>query len=162
MNRITLHSIPNGRAGVEATLRKMRELIHTGKLNYDVRQCAVRLVRNIRPQKHYWAMVGAIHAFVRDNIAYVPDIDGVETLHPAEVVLSNRAGDCDDKVILLCSLLASIGLQTRIRAAAVDSPECNHVMADVWLEDKWIPLETTEPVPVGWSPPATQQAILEV
>ncbi len=159
---ITLSSIPTGKRGVEATLYAMRNLVRAGKVDYAVRQKAVELVRDIRPQKHYYAMARAIHAFVRDCIAYVLDINGIETLHPASVVLENRAGDCDDKAILLCALLESLGFQTRLRAVATPPyRECNHVLADVWLNGQWVALETTENVPVGWTPPVTQQATLE-
>jgi transglutaminase-like putative cysteine protease len=97
-----------------------------------------------------------LFTFVRDEIRYVKDIDGVETLHPADWVLGLRAGDCDDKAILLSALLLSIGHTPRFKAVAFTEDEYSHVWLQDYLEPDWVDLEPTELFPFGQSIPLGQ------
>lgn len=155
-----LMSIPPGREGVRHTLRMMQHLTREGKKNTAIRQKAVELTRYL-PQKARLDEIKAVAHFVRDRIRYIKDIDGVETVHTAERVLQNGAGDCDDKSLLLASLLASIGFKTRFVACGFkEVGKFTHVFTEVKYGDKWLPLETTEPVPVGWRPPNIKCAMI--
>lgn len=121
-----------------------------------LREFAARLVRDL-PQKDYRGEVAAVHAFVRDRVRYTLDPHGVELLQEPEYLLQERAGDCDDKSILVCSLLANLGHQTRLIAVGPSMRNFSHVFAQV--RDRtvknpadpqaWINLECTEPWPVG-------------
>lgn len=149
-----LMGLPSGIGGTRVTLGMMRDLIRSGSRLVPIRQLAVNLT-NMLPQKNWKAETNALFTFVRDKIRYVKDIAGTETLHTADRVLANKAGDCDDKCILLGSLLKSIGHPVRIVAIGFKTPNsCEHV----YLETRpgnvgdWIALETTMPVPMGWSP----------
>lgn len=102
-----------------------------------------------------------LHAFVRDAIRYVRDIRGVETLHTPERVLKQRAGDCDDKAMLLVALLESIGHTARFRAVGFLPGVFSHVLVDVMLGGEWVAAETTEPVELGWSPKAARYEMVE-
>ncbi len=53
-----------------------------------------------------------LHRFVRDNIRYIKDIRDVETVAYPDITLQQGQGDCDDKSVLLASLLESIGHPT--------------------------------------------------
>lgn len=105
------------------------------------------------PQKDFQGEARRLFEFVRDQIRYVKDIDGVETLHSAERVLSNRAGDCDDKSILLAALLLSIGHTPRFVAVAFEPDVFSHVWVQDYLNGRWVDLEATERVPFGQSVP---------
>lgn len=129
----------------------MAALIRTGKRNPLVRQTAVSLVEGL-PQKDRVGEVRRLHAYVRDNIRYLRDINGVETLHTPERILQQGQGDCDDKSILLASLLESIGQPTRLLAIGFIPGKFSHVLIETRLGDSWVPLETTEPVDIGWFP----------
>ena len=148
----------------------MRQLVHEGKKNPLVRHVAVLLTEGIE-QKNKFAEIYAVYKFVKDRIRYVRDIRGVETLHTAERVLLNKAGDCDDKSLLTASLLEAIGFKTRFVAVGFSTPKksmfgnpvaCgySHVLAEVFFNNKWIPLETTEPVDIGWFPKKVKSAII--
>lgn len=148
----------------------MRELTREGKKNPLVRQTAVVLTQGLE-QKDHIGEIKALFNFVKNRIRYVRDIRGVETLHTPEVLLKLKQGDCDDKSILLASLLESLGFQTRFIAVGFQPPVKNmfgnlqaqgysHVFPEVYLKGKWIPLETTEPVELGWSPKNTQSALI--
>lgn len=81
--------------------------------------------------------------FVRDSIRYLQDIRDVETLQTPDVTLQFRAGDCDDKALLLACLLESIGHPTRFVAVAYAAPgEFEHVFTETKIGDRWIACET--------------------
>jgi transglutaminase-like putative cysteine protease len=104
-------------------------------------------------QKDFTGESRRLFEYVRDEIRYVKDIDGIETLHPAEFVARQRAGDCDDKSILLAALLLSIGHTPRFIAVAFDPDEFSHVWVQDYLEGDWVDLDPTEPIEMGQSVP---------
>lgn len=116
-----------------------------------MRETALDLTNGQR-QKDWSAEVRALHSFVRDRIRYIRDIRGVETLHTPEKILDQEQGDCDDKSVLLASLLESIGHPTRFVAIGFKPGTFSHVFVETKIGDKWIALETTEPVEMGWRP----------
>ena len=146
-----LTGIPPGKEGTKYTLNLMRQLVRAGKKSPVVRQLAVDLTRGL-PQKDWLSEVDAVHKFVRDRIRYVRDIHGVETLHTVERILTNAAGDCDDKSVLAASLLESLGHPTRFVAVGFKPDMYSHVYPETLVGSKWIAVETTEPVALGWKP----------
>jgi transglutaminase-like putative cysteine protease len=134
------------------TLRIMRAMTRNGRKHPVVRLAAQSLVADL-PAKDLGLEVRRIHAFVRDDIRYVRDIRGVETVHAPEVTLRLGSGDCDDKAVLAAALLESIGHRTRFMAVGFGPGQLSHVMPEVQLGPHWVPLEVTEPVPPGWFPP---------
>jgi transglutaminase-like putative cysteine protease len=147
----TLQAIPDGKAGTVATLKIMRDVTKAGKTSLVIRNLALSLISGLS-QKDWFNELKVLHAFVRDQIRYVKDIRGVETVQTPEVTLSLRAGDCDDKSVLLAALLESIGHPTAFVAIGFKPDDFVHVFVESRIGTKWIPLETTEPVNVGWYP----------
>lgn len=134
----------------------MADLIREGLADVEVRQMAERIVAGLR-QKDYAAEIAAVHGFVRDRVRYTRDPDGVEMLQKPVRILEVRQGDCDDKSILVCALLGSIGHKTRLVAIGPSNNNFAHVFAQVrnpaqrnpMAPNAWINLECTEPWPVG-------------
>lgn len=171
-DRVQRLAIPGGLGGVRRTLRLMVDVSSTFKTDLHVRTLAVCLVGGrivtlangsqvryplCRP-KDYRAELRCLHAFVRDHVRYVRDVEGVETLQTPIQTLNVLAGDCDDKAMLFCALAGSIGFQTRFAAIGVRDEPFSHVMAQALLEDcgDYINAETIltdPPVELGWSPP---------
>jgi len=149
-----LVGIPEGFPGIVETLRRMSRYVKDGKKSMPVRQTAMRLTRNCG-QKDFACEVRQLHAFVRDSVRYVLDIDGVETVQTPDKTLQFMAGDCDDKATLLAALLGSIGHPTRFVAIGFEPEIFSHVYLETKIGAAWIPLETTEPVEAGWSPDET-------
>lgn len=143
--------IPSGKAGTQATLEIMSRLVQEGKKNLSVRQTALLLTEHLY-QKDILGEIKSIYRFVRDRIRYIKDIRKIETLHTAERILIQKQGDCDDKSILLASMLESIGIATRFVAVGRDPEKFVHVFVEAQLDGLWLPLETTEPVDIGWEP----------
>lgn len=149
--------IPGGAAGTLATLKLMRLLVQKGKI--ESRPLALQLTAGLK-QKDFRGEIDRLFSYVRDNIRYVKDINGTETVHDVPHILAQGAGDCDDKSILLASLLESIGHPTRFVAIGEQPGSYCHVFVETRIGKGWIPLETTEPVAAGWSYPVKSQRLV--
>lgn len=147
----TLHGIPSGPQGVYHTLRIMRSLTRANKANIRIREKALSLTEGL-DQKDWPGEIKRLHKYVRDNIRYIRDVRGVETLAIPEITMQIGQGDCDDKSLLLASLLESIGHPTRFVAVGFHPGKYSHVYVETKLGKKWVGLETTEPVEAGWQP----------
>lgn len=144
--------LPDGVPGIRQTLKIMCKLQREWRKDPGIRELAARLVRNL-PQGDKSGSVRQLHAFVRDHIRYTNDIEGVETIQTPRATLELEIGDCDDKSVLLGSLLGAIGLKVRFVALGFGPVEnYSHVLPQVRLGRGWYYLETIKPVPAGWSP----------
>lgn len=149
---ITLGLLPSGPAGIAATLKIMVRLARQYKKDVGVREVAARIVRDL-PQYDALGEIRALHAFVRDCIRYTGDIRGVETLQTPRATLEMAVGDCDDKSLLLATLLLTINRPARFVAIGMNGGDLSHVLVEVRHGAGWLPLETIRPVEVGWTPP---------
>ena len=152
-------TIRAGSQGTRDTLNIMRFLVKEGRKNPLIRQTALEIVENF-PQKDYAREIAAIHAFVRDDIRYVRDINDVETLQYPAITLDIGQGDCDDKVILAGSLLETIGHPVRLVAIGTDPFRYTHVLHETILKNKCFSVETTENVALGWIPPGVKKRLV--
>lgn len=150
----TLKAIPNGDAGTRATLQAMGQFVREYKKTLPMRELALSIVNHVRGDKNFAAEVRAIHAYVRKNIRYRKDINGVETLASPIKTLEYRAGDCDDQSVLVATLLEAIGHPTRFVAIKMKPfGPFVHVFTETKIGPRWVPVETTENWPVGMAPP---------
>lgn len=138
----------------------MSKMVRAGKSRLPVRSLAQKIVSAV-PNKAYAAEAKAIQNWVRDNIRYTRDVNGVETLQTPEATLHIGQGDCDDHSILVAALLESIGHPTRFRAVAVGVPAFNHVFAETKIGPKWLTVETTEDWAMGYVPPNIHKSMVE-
>jgi len=145
-------SLPDGEAGIFTSLRIMRRMIDQYKADPLIREAAIR-VAFLTPQHDEVGEIEAVFTFVRDHIRYIKDVYNVETIATPDKTLALQVGDCDDQVVLLCSLLESIGYQTKmvIESYGADAG-WEHVYCQVCLEGTWIALDPTESVAAGWQP----------
>ncbi len=161
-----LGSIPSGDAGVAATLKIMVSMVLEYRASPTVRVTAQTLVKDCASRDSV-CQVSALHAYVRDNIKYLPDVRDVETIQTPDYTLSMLSGDCDDQSVLLAALCESIGKQSRFLAIGVRGQGFSHVSSQVLLGTRWVNLETIvptlknpwgnlpagSPTPIGWFPP---------
>jgi hypothetical protein len=166
------YTLPFGLGGVRRTLRLMVDVSSTFKTDLNVRTLAVCLVGGrvitlangqqvhypLCKPKDYVSELRCLHAFVRDCVRYVRDVEGVETLQTPIQTLNVLAGDCDDKAMLFNALAGSIGFPTRFCAIGVRGEPFSHVMAQALLDSvgEYINAETIitdPPVELGWQPP---------
>lgn len=146
-----LLAIPDGPEGVRVTLEVMRRLAREARLDPAIQRLAIELTSDVANEDFY-GEIEALHAFVRDEIRYVQDVNDVETLRLPMETLELRAGDCDDKSVLLAALLESIGHPARFVALAFEPDLFEHVLVETKLGNRWLPLETTKEVAPGWEP----------
>ncbi len=122
-----------------------------GSVSPRVRLQVLALTKGLK-QQDFAAEIMAIHGFVRDNIRYIGDVLGVETLHYPEALLELGQGDCDDKAMLVAAMLMSI--RNRCRFVVLKrGGQFAHVWTQVQFSGKWIDLETTLPIPIGKTAP---------
>jgi transglutaminase-like putative cysteine protease len=149
---MTLRGIPSGAAGTRSTLQQMAELARGGAKDAGVIQLATQLVRNL-PQYDRVGEVRALHGFVRDAIRYTNDPIDLELVRTPRAILEMGCGDCDDKSVLLSSLLRCIGRPSRYVAIMMRGQSSfSHVYVEAPIGKKWLALETIKPVAVGWTP----------
>lgn len=150
--RYTLAALPDGEAGVRATLQVMKAIKNAYKKLPSTRNLALSIVQGL-PQKSFLKQIQLLHEFVRDRITYIKDIHGVETVQTPDVTMHLRAGDCDDKSVLLASLLESIGHPTQFIAIGTNPERFSHVFVETKFGSQWVSLDPTEPYAAGWRPP---------
>jgi predicted transglutaminase-like cysteine proteinase len=144
--------IPDGDAGVAATISKMQALITSpqGVKSWTVRQYALDAVRGVERGQHE---IDAVFDHIKNDIEFRGEYQ--ETLQSPEATINLGAGDCDDQAVLAATVLNSLGFETRFRTVALHgSPnEYSHVFVEV--RDKttgdWISLDpTVEQSYPGW------------
>lgn len=112
-----------------------------------IRLKAISLTESLN-QQDFIGELGSINAFVRDEIRYLRDIYGAETLQWPEATLIVGAGDCDDKAMLMAALAMAAGFECRYVALWRDGAFM-HVWTEAKVAGKFIACETTAPVPCG-------------
>lgn len=141
----------------------MRDLVRQARTSYLIRKTADEIIRPV-PSKDFAGEAERLFEWVKSNIRYTQDPDGVEFLQSPEQLLSSRSGDCDDMSILLASLLNVIGHPVAFKAVG-DSGigELSHVYVLTLIGRRWYALDSTEPHGMGWEPPGiTDQYIQKV
>lgn len=118
------------------TAKFIAKLANLYKRNKLIRGLSVDIVSPVRSHD-YLEEIKRIFDWVQKNIRYVRDIVGVETIQIPLVTLSPRysdigigAGDCDDQVLLLASMLLSIGVRNiyaRVVTYNVTDKEYKHI-----------------------------------
>lgn len=148
----TLSGLPDGPEGVRKTLAAMSDFVRQSNVNPDFVNFARSLISNVR-QKDFSGEANSIHNWVRDNIRYTQDPYSVEFVQLPDITIQTRQGDCDDKSTLVAALLQAIGHPARFVAVGFTPEGFDHVYVETKIKDKWLGSDTTEEVPLGWSPP---------
>ena len=144
------YRISEGALGVRETLALMRAIVRRYRADPNMIAYARQLLIGV-PQKDWMGEIRKIFYFVRDRIRYVQDPNDVETLSTPDYLLANMnaGGDCDDKSVLLATLLEASGHPARFRAVGFEGGALTHVYVETKLGERWIPLDTTESLDAG-------------
>lgn len=103
-----------------------------------------------------WGEVEALFNFVREHLRFTNDPNNVEMLTDAEgLLLDHRCADCDEYVILLGSLLESVGRRVRIKVVRRGtSGPWQHVYLEARIGTEWVPVDPSHPdEAIGWEVP---------
>lgn len=148
----SLSALPEGAAGIRATLNAMIRAATDAAQTLEIRDLAESIIAAV-PAKDYDGEIRAIQAWVKNHIRYTRDPYTVETLKLPHALLEAPQGDCDDQATLVAALALSVGFPARFVAIGVHEPGTfDHVYAEVRLGTVWVSVETTEPVDIGWQP----------
>ncbi len=135
----------------------LREMITEAANDPAVIRKAIELVRPVDGGS-FVDEAKALFQYVRDQIRYTNDVSGEDIYRTPQLTMDLRAGDCNNKVALGCSLAKAIGFPTRM-VFVFSNPEGQghdfpfHVYYQVNVakdseNPKWISCETI-PVPSG-------------
>lgn len=145
---------PDGKAGAYHTVGLMRAMVNDARVQPEILQTAHSLI-GLSPIHGERSEAETLFNFVRDDVRYIPDVLGIETLTEPAFVLQRLSGDCDDKSTLLAALLESVGKPTRFVLAGYtpELREFEHVYLQTLIEGEWLNADPSVPVPFGWEAP---------
>lgn len=139
----------------------MAKMADAGKTDAIVRERALSIASGAR-ERDYDGEIRALFSFVRDNVRYIRDIRGVETVQTPRKTLEYMQGDCDDQSVLLASLIESIGGQAQFVAVGSMPGIYSHVYVEArTAKGQWVALDPIVRVPVGWSAPGMRSRMVE-
>lgn len=157
---VPIHRIPlaSGDAGIAQTVDVMHSLIDRGAVDPQIREQALGIVRQGGvSSRDSAAEISAIFWWAKTHMRFQKDVAGGEYVCTPRYLLRTMAGDCDDYVVLIGSLLKSIGVPIRIVTIAADREEpgrLSHVYLEALAHGQWIPLDATQGHSYpGWQPP---------
>lgn len=152
----------------------IRERVRAGGLNPDVHLRAAKVlsrkcqkngkVHYCTPEKDWIAEQKTLFNAMRDpagelSYRYVRDMLRADTNKGAHLAAEVPGGDCDDSVIVLGSMLESVGHPVKLRVVQTDDEaDFNHIYllagspAD-GVPTHWLPLDPTVDEPPGWQVP---------
>ncbi|MHB8674561.1 MAG: transglutaminase-like domain-containing protein [Candidatus Limnocylindrales bacterium] len=147
-----LSALPEGAAGIRATLKAMARAARAAETDITIRNLAESII-GVIPGRDYAGELAAIQSWVMHNIRYTRDPVNTETLKTPAALLESPQGDCDDQATLVAALVMTIGFPARFVAIGVETPGIfEHVYTEAKLGTVWLSVETTEDVPIGWRP----------
>lgn len=148
---ISVEALPPDAAGTERTLAVMAAAVrgdlppdNSGFRDEVIRRTAVDVCRGIEGHD-FLGEVASLFFFVRDKIRYRKDPIDTERVQDAKRTLELRSGDCDDKCVLLASMLAAMGHLPQFVVQAQDGKTFDHVYVEAWSDEAgdWIALDPT-------------------
>jgi len=141
----------SGTPGTNQTLDWMAALVRRDAKDFRLRQFALQIV-SACPGHGFLCEIEEIFSCIRDRITYRRDPVQVEWVQDARRTLFVfGSGDCDDKVVALASLLATLGHRSRFVVLGLTREKYTHVYLEVLTSRGWIPLDPTpEQAPAGW------------
>lgn len=152
-----------GDNAIYSTVEKIIKIVHESARTPYVRKWAERILNMYNIAAHdKWGEAKAIQMFVRDYVRYTRDPMGLEYLQsPLHLLKLLDIGetphaDCDDKSMLVLSLMKSIGFEVAVKVTGYSNSngKFKHIYGLVKIKQLWYPVETVkEGKPLGWEAP---------
>lgn len=148
------------RINIQPILKKVIRSVEPDSI--VVRDKSVQLCQNL--QQGDFKQARKLYEYVRDEIKYIKDPSGFDFIQKPEITMKLNAGDCEDKAILLASLLMAISFEAALIFVDTDNDgTVDHVYNAVYIENApdyckpfptkilpdgkdihhWIPLDST-------------------
>lgn len=132
---------------IDEELRFLRNMIGEWRGAPQIRNLALEIIRaygcRSRDKK---CQAVAIGTWVQDNIYYVHELP--ERFQTPGETLRIRSGDCDDHTTLCCSLLESVGVNSRMVCMQINGLWSHIFAAAVMKGGALLPLDSTMRYPV--------------
>jgi hypothetical protein len=131
-----------------------------------IQQLASRILEEYDvPARDWEGESRAVFEWVRSNIRYTRDPEGLELFRKPLRTIQLGIADCDDMSILIASLLGTIGHTLLLRVIGVTSNEPEHIYPVDLLPpgnpDYAMALDATRPEAMGWEVPEEQRLFWE-
>ena len=148
MNKLFLTKLPNDAGALPVIIRELNKLAGRYGQSPVVRFAAVSQMNGIGDDAQE-QQAERLNTFVKNSVTYLNDpCEGEYVTSPVQLLKGILAhgqvfGDCDDHVLLLASLLKSIGREAVIAGVKLDnpdgtqSPDYNHVVVLAWVRGAW-------------------------
>ena len=154
--------IPRGERGTLQSLRLMAHFCRRDAQSEELRQIAQCIIGDVAGHD-FQGEIRALFYFVRDQIKYRKDPIEVERVQDALRTIQIGSGDCDDKIVLLVSLLAVCGHRGRFAVSGPRAGKWTHVYCEVATRNGWLPLDPTpEGAAAGWEQDAPVKGVFEL
>ncbi len=154
--------MPRGEQGTLQTLRLMAAFCKRDAASTELRAVAHKIIGGIAGHD-FNGEIRALYSFARDQVKYRKDPVEVERVQDALRTLQFRSADCDDKVVLLVTLLAVCGHRARFCVSGPVPGKWTHVYCEVATPQGWVPLDPTpEAAQPGWQTQAPAKGIFEI
>lgn len=147
--RERVYWIPEGHAGIEATVRTMRQLARDGTTSPLLRSTADRILAGAGTDAD---RARRIRDFLQEWTRFEFDPPGVELVRtPHEMLDTVRdgravSGDCDDVAVLGAALSHVAGLRSRFVLLGFEpGAPFRHVYTEVLADGRWRELDVTRP-----------------
>lgn len=154
---VTYQPIRGGISGVRDTLVKLAQLRSQWEQSIPIRQLAEKIISGVFIDNDQAAQLTTVTNWVREHVQYVRDPNAWEYVKTPNIMIQEIAargramGDCDDHVLLLNTLLGTLGIKTKFTAVKINgSPMFNHVVSEAFVEHRWVtvdPCAKTRPQP---------------
>lgn len=172
---VTYERLHQGVEGTKRTLQIMAQAVrgelppdYSGFQDEFIRQTAINVCVSVQGHDSVGEIM-ALFFYTRDQVAYRRDPVDTERVQDARRTIELRSGDCDDKCVLLASLLASMGYLPRFVVQTQDGNNFDHVYIEVENEGRWIALDPTADGSKGialatlnWRNPAASEWIYKI
>jgi len=136
--------LPDSKTGNLKTASAMKRLARLRAGHPLIRKVAKNILNYSEvPSNHYRSEAMAIADYLKENVRYLRDPDGIEEIMDPVLMIEEMrrgeaAGDCDDMSLLLASLLLSVGIRPYFRMVRYSGPKWafwqpfNHIYVTVY------------------------------
>lgn len=141
----------DGVDGVNQTLAAMAALVRRDASNLTIRNKALEITQGCDGHD-FQCEIQALFEYCRSQITYRRDPVETELVQDAaRTLFTFGVGDCDDKVVCLATLLATLGHKSRFKVLGQTRGHYSHVYLEVQTKSGYLALDPTpEQAPAGW------------
>jgi len=154
-------------SSLDDRIEVISKMIKAGKANPDIRKLVSKILHDRSVEGKDWnGEVEAVFEWVRENVRYTRDTEGLDTYTEPLKTVDLGIGDCDDLSILLGSMLGAIGYPSKLKVVSMTGDGWDHVYPLIGMPPfapaKWIALDASIELPLGSEVVSKEHRIFEV